>query len=408
VLHLTAGDVERLLPMPAAVEAARATARAVADGLAHAAERTWHRHDGMPGRIGVMPCLLADDGNDPAIFTTKVVGVFPGAVPSVAGVIVVQDAASGAPLATVDAAAVTALRTAAHSGLSMQLLALPDVRTIAVLGAGAQGWAHLLAALAVRPVEVVRVWSRTPDRSAAFAERARALPGVVEVVACASPAEAARGAGIVCTCTDSPTPILSRDDVAPGAHVVAIGAYTPDTRELAADLLVRADVLVVDDLEAASHEAGDLLMAVAEGAIDPRKLDGDLPALVSGGVPGRRPGDVTVYKSVGTPAMDAVAVRHLLAAEAAGRFAVVDPAATGKRPGTTGTLRAWHVDGPDGRPALVPDADAEPVPVHVVDRAEADPGRRRRRCVVRTDDGAAVVANVVVLAEPPEPPAAAG
>lgn len=314
--HLTAADVARLLPMPRAIEVARETARTVAAGDVQAAERIWHRPEGMPGTVGIMPAYLPADGDLPALFTTKLVGLFPAAVPSVSGVIVVQDGATGALLTTVDAGAVTATRTAAHSGLSMALLAPAEAHTVAILGAGVQGRAHLDAALAVRPITAVRIWNRTRARAEALAEVASDLPSIVSATVWATPGEAARGAQIVCTCTDSATPILSRDDIAPGTHVTAIGAYTPDTRELAADLLARADILVVDDLEAASHEAGDILMAVDEGVIDPRKLDGDLATLVLGGVPLRRPGDVTVYKSVGTSAMDAMAVRHLLIAAA--------------------------------------------------------------------------------------------
>ncbi|HUG85416.1 MAG TPA: hypothetical protein VMM13_12670, partial [Euzebya sp.] len=138
--HLAAADVARLLPPRAALEAAWDTARTVAAEQVHQAERRWHAPSGMPGTIGVMPCYLPDDGRDPAIFTTKLVGVFSAARPAVNGLIAVQDATTGKPLAIIDAAAVTAARTAAASGLSVDLLARSDAATVAIIGAGVQGW----------------------------------------------------------------------------------------------------------------------------------------------------------------------------------------------------------------------------------------------------------------------------
>lgn len=414
--HLTAEDVARLLPMPAAIEAARATARTVAAGAIHAAERIWHAPEGMPGTIGVMPAFLPDDGDDPALFTTKLVGVFPQAAPSVAGLIAVQDGTTGAPLATVDAAAVTALRTAAHSGLSMDLLARPDAATVAILGAGAQGAAHLAAARAVRPITAVRIWNRTPERAEALAEQVRA-DGLAATTH-PTPAEAAGAADIACACTNSATSILTAADIRPGTHVTAIGAFRPDTRELAGDLLAAAAVLVVDDRPAAAHEAGDILQAQAEGAIGPDAVTADLAELVTGAVAiAHDPDAITVYKSVGTSAMDAVAVRHLLAADARGWLAVYGTLAPGQP--NADILRtadgSWHqgtvrgtrlADGWQGYPGLRLDGAGE-VPVQVLrtdrlDWADLDafegPGYRRRRAVVRLEDGTAVVASTYVLA----------
>lgn len=295
--------------------AARTTAATVADGRVHQAERIWHTPDGMPGQMGVMPSYLPAEGDQPALFVTKVVGVFPAAAPSVNGIIAVADGATGRPLATVDASAVTAARTAASSGLSVDLLARRDASSLAVIGAGVQGWSHLQAVLAVRPVDHLTVWNRTAERARAFADRAGELPGLRAVRLATSVADATGQADIVCVCTNSPSALVDADDISPGTHVTAIGAFTPDTRELAANLIARADAVVVDDRTAAAHEAGDILLAIADGVITPAAVTADLAELVTGTVRiDRQPGDVTIYKSVGTSAMDAVAVRHVLLA----------------------------------------------------------------------------------------------
>lgn len=421
--HLTADDVHRMLPPATAIEVARRTAITTAEGAVHAAERIWHRPPGMPGTIGVMPAHLADDGTDPAIFTTKIVGVFPGATPAVGGLIAVQDATTGAPLATIDAAAVTAVRTAAHSGLSIDLVSRPDAATVAILGAGVQGWAHLQAAMAVRPVTAVRVWNRTPAAAEAFADRARSLPGIDHVRVCATPTAAARRADIVCLCTNSPTPLIKAADLRAGSHVTAIGAFTPDTRELAADVLAAARAIVVDDRAAAAHEAGDVLLAIAEGAITPDAVTADLAELVTAttaAAPTHNPPTqgITVYKSVGTSAMDAVAVRSLLAATADRHLAVYGTLAPGQphhhilapHPGTwtTGTIAGIRLaDGWKGYPGVHLTGDAR-VPVHLcttegdIDWAALDtfegPGYRRRRVVVHDEEGTAIVATMYGLA----------
>ncbi|HUG83794.1 MAG TPA: gamma-glutamylcyclotransferase, partial [Euzebya sp.] len=405
----------------AALEAAWDTARTVAAEQIHQAERRWHAPTGMPGTIGVMPCHLPDDGRDPAIFTTKLVGVFSAARPAVNGLIAVQNATTGKPLATIDAAAVTAARTAAASGLSVDLLARSDAATVAIIGAGVQGWAHLQSVQAVRAVTAVRIWNRSPRRAQAFASRARSLPGITSVEVCATPAAATLQADVVCVCTDSATPLVHAADIRAGTHVTAVGAFRPDTRELAADLIARADHLVVDDRAAAEHEAGDILLAIADGVIGHHAVTADLAQLVSGAVRiNRQPGDVTVYKSVGTSAMDAVAVRHLLRADASGRLAAYGTLAPGEAnarvlAGSGGTWRTGVVqghrveDGWEGYPGLQigEGPEAGPVEVAVLDAEVLDwtaieafegPGYRRRRTVVALHDGSAVLANVFVLA----------
>lgn len=313
--HFDAAAVRELLPMPAAIRAARATASAVAEGRVYQAERVWHTPDGMPGQMGVMPSYLPPDGDAPGLFVTKLVGVFPDATPSVNGVITVADGTTGQPLATIDAGAITEIRTAAHSGLSVDLLARPDASSLAVIGTGVQAWGHLRAVVSVRHIDRVRVWNRTPERAQSFADRVAEEMGFSTVEVAHTVAEATAGADIVCVCTNSPTALVTAADIDPSTHVTAIGAFRPDTRELAADLIAGAAAIVVDDRAAAAHEAGDILMAIDEGAITPAAVIADLAELVTGAVMiDRRAGDITVYKSVGTSAMDAVAVRHLLAA----------------------------------------------------------------------------------------------
>lgn len=299
--------------MPRAIEVARQTFEALAAGIVEQPERQFIQLTQPDLLVGLMPCGV---GGDRPLYTVKLIAIAEGnaerGLPGIHGTVTVFDGETGVPLAVLDGAAITAIRTAAVSGLATDLLAAPDAGDLAVIGAGVQGRAHLEAMAAVRDLRRVRVWNRTPDRAEAFAEWAASLGHACEVAA--TPADAVAGADLVCVCTGAHAALLTADDLSPGAHVNAVGAFRPDTRELAADLVARARVWV-DDLAAAREEAGDIVMAVEEGLIGWDHVNGDLIDLVQRRGPRhRRADEVTLFKSVGISAEDAFAAA-----------AVVDP-----------------------------------------------------------------------------------
>lgn len=204
----------------------------------------------------------------------------------VQGVYVLFSASTLTPLVVADAGALTLLRTAALSALATDLLAPPDASTLAVVGTGPQAREHVAAIRAVRPISAVTVVGRTPARAA---ELAASLD--------ASVAPDVSGADIVCVCTTATTPVVHAAELAPRAHVNAIGAHRPDVRELAADV-VASSFVVVDDPGAARKEAGDLIMAVADGAASEAVFDVSLADLVRGDVVPPDAGR-TLFKSVG-------------------------------------------------------------------------------------------------------------
>ena len=192
---------------------------------------------------------------------------------------------------------------------------------MALLGAGVQARTHLGAMHAVRSVRRVRVWSRDPERARAFAageSRRSACP--VEAVADAR--AAVSGADLICTTTSSREPVLLGDWIAPGAHINAVGACFAAWRELDTRAVVRSR-LFVDLRESALHEAGDILIPRAEGAIGEDHIVGELGEALLGTVPGRRtPEEITLFKSLG------IAVEDLAAAHAIYRTALERGAGT--------------------------------------------------------------------------------
>lgn len=309
---LDAAAVRERLPMEVAIEAMRDAFAALAAGEVTAPPRGFHEIAalGTDGMLATMPAHVAGAVD---VLATKVVSIVPDnaarGLPSIHGLLVAFDGTTGEPLGVVDGTTVTAIRTAAVSGLATDLLAPPDVSTLAVLGTGVQGREHVAAVRAVRPVDQVRLWNRTPDRAEALARDLRA--DGLDVVVASSPADAVAGAEVVCTCTAATTPLLHAADLAPGTHVNAVGAFTPTMRELATDLVSSA-WLSVDTRAGAFEEAGDVLLAIEEGAIDRDHVRAELAELVTGAVAPPAPGTTTVCKSVGHAVEDAVSAARLL------------------------------------------------------------------------------------------------
>lgn len=225
-------------------------------------------------------------------------------LPFINAVYVLFGSATQAPEAIVDGAALTALRTAAVSGLATRYLARADTRRLMIFGAGVQARSHLEAMLAVRSVEHVTVISRSAGRAEALASAAREL-GVVATV---GRAEDVAGADLVCTCTTSDVPLFGGDLLASGAHVNAVGSYQPAARELDTVALARARV-VVETRDAAFAEAGELCIPIGDGSFGRDHVRADLTQVVRGADVRTSPDDITVFKSVGLAFEDLIVAR---------------------------------------------------------------------------------------------------
>jgi ornithine cyclodeaminase len=304
-------DVRALLPMGKCIDVMREALRSVADGTAILPLRTVIRLPASPNAFATMPAALNDAR---PVLGAKIITVFPGndSTPfdSHIGVVLLFDMTHGSLLAIADASSITAVRTAAVSGLATSLLARDDAANLAILGAGVLAMPHLEAVRCVRPIRRVRVWSRSGARAAAFAERACRETGL-EVIACASVEKAVAGADIVCTITASRTPVLEGRWLSPGVHVNAVGASLASARELDS-AAVAAARLFVDRRESALAEAGDYLIPLGEGAIDAGHILGELGDLIAGSVAGRAGRDeITLFKSLGLAVEDVAALRHI-------------------------------------------------------------------------------------------------
>jgi ornithine cyclodeaminase len=229
-------------------------------------------------------------------------------LPTINALVVAVDPATGVPLGVLEGATVTALRTGAVSGAATDLLAALDASVLAVIGAGVQGVTQAAAVCSVRNISEIRVVDVSIAAAASFAERLAVWsPDAARSVAIAASAqEALRGADVVCTATTATSPVFDDTWVSEGAHINAIGAFTPRMCEVPPETLARA-VIVVDDVEAVMHEAGDLIQALERGAIQKDAISTELGQIVAGDRPGRRsPEQVTFFKSVGNAIQDMI------------------------------------------------------------------------------------------------------
>ena len=308
-LVLTESDVRSVLTMPDLIEAMETALIAYSAGRVQQPLRTMLQFRPATAFLGLMPAFLPDI---PALGTklVTVVGTNPAAgLPSHLGTIVLLDPATGALAAVLDGRFITEARTAAVSAVSTRLLAKPDARLLAIIGSGVQARSHLEAMACVRQLRQVRVWSPSKDRKNRFVDEMRSQTRA-ELEAAASARDAVIDADVIVTATSARTPVLQSDWVADGAHICAVGAYRSDHRELDGALVARARV-IVDSREAALAEAGDIVLAIAEGRFDAGHIVGEVGSVAAGTLEGRRSvTDVTLFKSLGM-AVEDVAAAHL-------------------------------------------------------------------------------------------------
>src|SRR5262249_42841886 len=268
VLVLSHRDVVAALPPRACAESMAAVLAARARGETYLPLRSLMAPPGAAGFMGLMPSWRGGQQDHGAVVAVKAICVIPDnpmrGLDAHQGTVTLFDGATGVPIAILDASAITAIRTAAVTAVATGVLAPVDARTLAILGAGVQGRAHLRAPARGRGFGQVRVYA--PARA-----HAQALIGAGEVAgaelrAPASAQDTVGGADVVVAATNARDPVLQRAWLKPGAHVNAVGASTPRAKEIDT-ATVAASALFCDSRESVLAEAGEFQLAVSEGLI---------------------------------------------------------------------------------------------------------------------------------------------
>ncbi|MDR1936015.1 MAG: ornithine cyclodeaminase family protein [Candidatus Accumulibacter sp.] len=299
-LFLSEDDVRRLLTMPLAIEAVEEAHRELS--LARAVDVPRQRTRLPQTALHILQgALPGRDAIGYKAYTSNRSGV--------RFLVHVFSAASGALRAVLAADTLGMMRTGAASGVATRHLARPDAEVLGVFGAGWQAEGHVEAQAAVRRLRKVKVCARNAERLAAFCARMSARLGI-EVVPAASPEDAVRGSDIVGTVTTAVSPLFDAAWLSPGAHINAAGSNALIRREIGEDVLRLCRPIVVDSVDTALKEAGDLLPLFEKGRLGERQLV-ELGEVILGRHPGRaKPEDITLFESQGLAIQDlSLAVR---------------------------------------------------------------------------------------------------
>jgi len=269
----------------------------------------------MPVRIekaeGVflfMPAYLERESS----FGTKIISVFPGnpslGLSTLQAIYLLHDPTTGELLVLMDGILLTAMRTGATSAVATKYLSRENSETLGIIGTGAQAPFQAEAVCQVRPIQRILVYDREQERAENFSKKVfKNLQIPVKVMATSR--EVVIGSDILVTVTTSALPVFDGRDLKTGSHINAVGAYTPEMREVD-EMTVRKSKIVVDTYEGCMAEAGDLLIPMRDGKLCQDNIYADLGEIVLGQKPGRiRDDEITLFESVGFALEDLVTAR---------------------------------------------------------------------------------------------------
>lgn len=306
-LLLSRSDIENLLPMRVVIEAVEQAHADISERIAVQPAPTSMALP--PSTAAFLP--MAAIAERQGLAMVKVLADVPDnrkvGLPAQRSIAVFVSRDTGECLAIIDGQILTRQRTAAASAVASRHLARPESVTLGLIGAGKLAEAHVEAICAVLPIQRVLAWSRTAETLEGFVERTKDRFKTLEVLEQGSPRDVVANADIVCTLTPSKEPIVSGTWFKPGLHLNAVGAPPrPDHREIDTVGMARAR-LFVDSLDTSLHKSGDLLLAIADGAIARSHVAAELGDVIVGRAPGRTsPDDITLFNSVGIAMQDLV------------------------------------------------------------------------------------------------------
>ena len=303
-LIVTMAEIKSLLSMQECIELQKLVFVAHAKGDAINAPNTWLKLEKQNKWMKLLAGYVADVNG----LGMKVLARFPNNPPgmNVGSIVALFDLENGFPLAIMDSIYITAIRTAAGGGLSASYCARKDAAKIGILGSGVQARFNLIAIKMLMPqIERATVFSRSEDRRRTFARRMGEEAGI-QVTAVDSVQEAVSGVDIILTATNSPQPVLTRELVAPGVHIAAMGIKTE------IDLAVFKGARVIGDGKQVAMEDGKFSVALEAGLVSESDLHGELGEVILGKVAGRLTDEeITIFDSSGLAVQDVICAKHV-------------------------------------------------------------------------------------------------
>jgi len=304
-------DVEKLLSMRDCIQLMKQVQTAISTGQISNPARNFVALEGKQNFFGLMPGELSTK----SVFGAKLISLYPenpkrASLPAVQGYVLLFDSTTGAPCALVEAASITATRTAAASAAATDALARKDASVLTLLGYGVQAESHLAAILEIRDIKKVNVWGPRHDKAGSFAAT-QSQRHNIEIIAVDKREEAITNADILCAVSNASHAIIQGSWIAEGTHINLVGAHTPDAREADARCMVRSRIFT--EINAiALCESGDLLLAIASGELSTKDIIGEIGLVYNGDLPGRTTEkDITLYKSLGNISQDLIAAEFV-------------------------------------------------------------------------------------------------
>lgn len=307
VLVLSRKDIESVLAMRETIAAVEEAFKELGSGTAVMPTRVGLPVSDRAGWLGAMPAYLSRAG----AMATKIVTSYDNnptrhRLPTVMAVVILNDPETGRVEALLEGTFITAMRTGAVSAVATSYLARHDAHVIGIFGAGVQARTQLEAIKEVRDLQSALVYDIVPGKRRLFAEEMSVRLGI-DVLAEDSPDRVVGKSDIIVTSSTSKTPIFNGELLRNGTHINAIGSFKPDARELDDSTILRSKI-VVDSLQAALEEAGDIVIPLRSGVIQRKQVYAELGEIVAGLRPGRENElEITVFKSVGLGIQDAAA-----------------------------------------------------------------------------------------------------
>ncbi len=306
---INADQVQQLLPMQACIQAMEEAMLMSSTGKVAIPPRSFHEVMGENATYGLMP----GSSEKLDIYGTKLISLHPEnkskGLPFIQGFVAVFDKATGSPVAIMDGASITGIRTAAVSGLATKYLARTAATSCGIMGTGVQAKTHIEAMCCVRTLEEIVLWGRNPEKAKALAKELKDIGPSVTVSE--DPRDVAN-CEIICTTTASHDPILLGNWIKPGTHINIVGAHTAKNREVDSELMHKA-IAYTDSLDSLFREGGDILIPLAEGKMEKSQIIGEIGQVIAGEIPARLNGSqITVYKSHGMTAQDLWAAALIL------------------------------------------------------------------------------------------------
>ena len=308
ILVLTAAEVRQAIRMKIAINVMKTAFRDFSMDNSQAPLRSKISADKSNGTVLLMPAITDKD------LAIKIVSVFDNnqhlSLPLIHAMIIVLDVSTGKPLALLEGGSITAIRSGAASGAATDVLARNDAKSVAIIGSGVQAQTQIEAVCTVRTIEKVWVYSPNTEHAEIFASKMSGrepIPDDLCVVR--SPMEAIQDADIICTATTSNTPVFDGNYIKKGAHINAIGSFTPKMQEVD-PVTISKSLVVVDSRQSVLEEAGDLIIPIEANIVQKDHIHAELGEIISNKLLGRTDKDqITYFKSCGVAVQDVAAAQ---------------------------------------------------------------------------------------------------